>query len=74
MNDFSSLGLDTAIIGALTTLGFTAPTEVQRQSIPLLLQKRNLSMQSETGTGKTMAYLLPIFSTFLILRGLLALD
>ena len=38
----------------------TSPTPVQREVIPLLEQKKNILFQSETGTGKTLAYLIPL--------------
>ncbi|MCL2235973.1 MAG: DEAD/DEAH box helicase [Defluviitaleaceae bacterium] len=42
--------------------GVTVPTEVQRQTLPLILERRDLFVQSPTGTGKTLAYLLPVFA------------
>ncbi|MEN6491943.1 MAG: DEAD/DEAH box helicase [Rectinema sp.] len=65
MNDFLSLGLDERLGLALHDLKLGTPTEVQKQAIPILLQKKDLAMQSETGTGKTLAYLLPIFQALL---------
>jgi len=65
MNNFMSLGINTSLIQALEILGINEPTEVQKQAVPLLLEKKDLSMQSETGTGKTLAYLLPIYNTIL---------
>ena len=40
--------------------GFTEPTAIQEKAIPLLLQGKDLIAESPTGTGKTLAYLLPI--------------
>lgn len=65
MEAFKSLGIDIRLIKALDAFGFVAPSEVQKQAIPALMQGRDLIMQSETGTGKTFAYLLPIFSKIL---------
>ena len=65
MSDFSSLNIDERLCAALQSLNLTNPTEVQQHAIPLLLQRKDLAMQSETGTGKTLAYLLPIFQTLL---------
>ena len=65
MNDFASLGINANLINALEILGFHEPTDVQKHAVPLLLEKKDLSMQSETGTGKTLAYLLPIYNSIL---------
>ncbi|XP_078436000.1 P-loop containing nucleoside triphosphate hydrolases superfamily protein isoform X2 [Wolffia australiana] len=43
-------------------LGFTLPTEVQRQSLPVLLSRKDCILQAQTGSGKTLAYLLSILS------------
>ena len=44
----------------LATLGFTKPTEIQERVIPAILNDHSLIGQSQTGTGKTHSYLLPI--------------
>ena len=44
----------------LEQLSFTTPTKVQEQVIPAVSAKKNIVFQSETGTGKTFAYLLPL--------------
>lgn len=46
----------------LTTLGITSPTPVQAEVIPRILQGENVLFESETGTGKTFAYLLPLIN------------
>jgi superfamily II DNA/RNA helicase len=56
---FESLGLDARLLLALSDLGFTTPTPVQAKSIPNLLQGTDWMVTSQTGTGKTAAYLLP---------------
>ncbi len=61
MKNFSELGLDTELIQALEIRGITAPTAVQSVVIPRLLAQENVFFSSETGTGKTLAYLLPAF-------------
>jgi superfamily II DNA/RNA helicase len=58
-NVFASLGLNTDIVRALTDLGFTSPTPVQAQSIPAFLAGRDLLVSSQTGSGKTAAFMLP---------------
>jgi superfamily II DNA/RNA helicase len=59
MDSFFSLGLNEAICGALAGLGCAAPTPVQAKAIPAFLSGRDILMESETGTGKTFAYLAP---------------
>ncbi|MBW4574583.1 MAG: DEAD/DEAH box helicase [Aphanothece sp. CMT-3BRIN-NPC111] len=57
---FTSLGLSEAIASQLEKLGFTTPTTIQSQAIPQLLGGRDVVGQSQTGTGKTAAFSLPI--------------
>ena len=57
---FAALGLDEAIVASVTSLGYEEPTPVQRETIPLLLEGRDLLAQAATGTGKTAAFALPI--------------
>lgn len=47
---------------SLTSLGITCPTAVQAQVIPHILDGENVLFESETGTGKTFAYLLPLIN------------
>ena len=60
MSGFTDLGLDDALLEALTTLGYEEPTPIQRESIPVILSGRDLLGQAATGTGKTAAFALPI--------------
>ena len=46
----------------LANMGITTPTEIQQGTIPIITAKRDLIAQSPTGTGKTLAYLLPIIA------------
>lgn len=57
---FETLGLSEARVRQLENLGFTAPTNIQTQAIPQLLAGRDMVGQSQTGTGKTAAFSLPI--------------
>lgn len=50
------------LVSKLKELNITEPTKVQEKIIPILLEKKNLVFQSETGTGKTFAYLLPLIA------------
>jgi len=57
---FSILGLDDALVASVTTLGYEEATPVQRETIPLMLEGRDLLAQAATGTGKTAAFALPM--------------
>ncbi|MFQ4142462.1 DEAD/DEAH box helicase [Chlorogloeopsis sp. ULAP02] len=57
---FQELGISPELIEQLEKLGFTAPTNIQAQAIPQLLAGRDVVGQSQTGTGKTAAFSLPI--------------
>lgn len=62
MNKFLELKVDESIVSKLEEIGITEPTEVQKKIIPLISEGKNIMFQSETGTGKTFAYLLPLLS------------
>ena len=55
---FSSLELDQRLLDALDRLGFQYCTPIQGQALPLLLSGKDVSGQAQTGTGKTLAFLL----------------
>jgi ATP-dependent RNA helicase DeaD len=59
---FASLDLDSRLLTALTALGYEEPTPIQMQSIPPLLEGRDVLAQAATGTGKTAAFALPILN------------
>jgi len=58
--NFSSLGLAPELLRALSDEGYTEPTPIQQQAIPLVLEGRDLLAAAQTGTGKTAAFTLPI--------------
>jgi ATP-dependent RNA helicase DeaD len=60
---FAELGLRAELVGALAALGYEEPTPIQRESIPPLLEGRDLLGQAATGTGKTAAFSLPILNS-----------
>ncbi|MDX6611540.1 MAG: ATP-dependent helicase RhlE [Blastocatellia bacterium] len=58
--NFSELGLAPAQVRSCESLGYTEPTPIQEQAIPVVLRGEDLIGCAETGTGKTAAFLLPI--------------
>lgn len=58
---FKELGLNIDLINSLHKQGINIPTLIQAKVIPLALENKDIIAQSQTGTGKTLAYLLPIF-------------
>ena len=58
--NFESFGLDSELLEAISLMGFEAPTEIQVQAIPKILDsERDLIALAQTGTGKTGAFALP---------------
>nr|WP_121271062.1 DEAD/DEAH box helicase [Pedobacter schmidteae] len=57
---FNELNLIEPILNALQTEGYTQPTPIQEQSIPSILQQRDLLGCAQTGTGKTAAFAIPM--------------
>lgn len=60
IEDFEKLGLNEELLEAVESLKIAEPTEIQEKAIPVALDGKSIIGQSETGTGKTLAYLLPI--------------
>src|SRR6266545_367115 len=58
---FAELAMSADLIAALAKQGITDPMPIQIAALPVLLAGKNAYLNSETGTGKTLAYLLPIF-------------
>jgi ATP-dependent RNA helicase DeaD len=65
---FADLGFGRAITEAVDKLGYEVPTPIQRETIPLLLEGRDLIGQAQTGTGKTAAFVLPILERLDVAR------
>ena len=62
---FRDLGLDDSLLRALQSEGYTQPTPIQEQAIPIVLQGDDLIACAQTGTGKTAAFALPILQYLL---------
>lgn len=57
---FSSLSLNTTLVNTITELGYSLPTPIQSEAIPVILAKQDVMAGAQTGTGKTAAFALPI--------------
>ncbi len=56
MNTFKELGLKDNLLRSIEKLGFSQPTKIQKDSIPLILEGKDVIGESETGSGKTLAF------------------
>ena len=64
-SSFADLDLHPTILSAITEAGYTTPTPIQRQAIPLARRGRDIMGLAQTGTGKTAAFTLPIIDRLL---------
>ncbi len=62
-NDFAALGVQSDLIQNLADDGITTPVPIQELAIPVLLEGRDLLAEAPTGSGKTIAFLLPVVET-----------
>ena len=60
MSTFQDFNLSKMIANAISDLGFTTPTPIQEAAYPVILSGRDVVGIAQTGTGKSLAYLLPI--------------
>ena len=65
---FDNLGLSPELLRAVANQGYTEPTPVQTEAIPLVLAGRDLLAGAQTGTGKTAAFVLPILQLLHVSR------
>jgi ATP-dependent RNA helicase DDX54/DBP10 len=59
---FQSMNLNPRLYKAISSKGFNVPTPIQRKTIPLLLEGRDVVASSKTGSGKTAAYMIPMIN------------
>ncbi|MCB1517537.1 MAG: DEAD/DEAH box helicase, partial [Hyphomicrobiaceae bacterium] len=59
---FDSLGLSNKVTSAVSAAGYTQPTEIQAQAIPLALKGHDIIGIAQTGTGKTASFVLPMLT------------
>lgn len=57
---FEEFNLSSSLLDGLSAMGYTQPTPVQEQAIPIILAGKDIVASAQTGTGKTAAFLLPI--------------
>jgi len=57
---FNTLGLSKSILRAVAEEGYTTPTPIQKQAIPVILSKKDVLAGAQTGTGKTAGFTLPL--------------
>ena len=57
---FEQFSLDQHVISGIKSVGYSTPTPIQQQAIPIVLKGRDLLGLAQTGTGKTAAFILPI--------------
>ena len=62
---FETLNLSEPILKAIAACGYTAPTPIQAESIPLAISGRDLIGSAQTGTGKTASFVLPALERLL---------
>ena len=65
VSPFESFGFDSRLLQALAKQNYNKPTSVQSEAIPLALAGKDVLARSKTGSGKTVAYLLPILQSIL---------
>ena len=65
-SNFTELGLSSKLLKAIEDLGFVKASPIQEQTIPWILQKRDVIALAQTGTGKTAAFALPILENLVL--------
>jgi len=69
MSTFADLGIAPALLNAVNKLGFTTPTPIQEKAIPIGIEGKDLVGIAQTGTGKTLAFGIPMIQRLAIVKG-----
>ncbi|MFY7665725.1 DEAD/DEAH box helicase [Flavobacterium sp.] len=70
MSGFSDFNLTAGLQNALNDLGFSTPTPIQKEAFSVICSGRDVMGIAQTGTGKTLAYLIPVLKTYQFTRSL----
>ena len=70
---FENLGLEERLLKGVKSMGYTTPTPIQEQAIPVALEGKDIVGCAQTGTGKTAAFVLPLLQRMSRQRGVKAL-
>lgn len=62
---FSNLGLSKPLLKAIQDKGYTTPSPIQKQAIPVILAKKDVLAGAQTGTGKTAGFTLPLLQSLM---------
>ncbi|WP_175869236.1 DEAD/DEAH box helicase [Bartonella gabonensis] len=62
LNSFDDLGLSAKVVNAVKSAGYTVPTPIQSETIPHVLQRKDVLGIAQTGTGKTASFVLPMLT------------
>ena len=73
MQNFKELGISDKVVETLESIGFTEATPIQKDSIPLALEGKDVLGQAQTGTGKTGAFGIPLIEKVMGKEGVQAL-
>ncbi|MCX5778850.1 MAG: DEAD/DEAH box helicase [Elusimicrobia bacterium] len=69
VNNFYGLGIAPGLLAAIDKLGFTTPTPIQQKSIPILIEGKDIIGIAQTGTGKTIAFGIPLIQRLAAKKG-----
>ena len=68
MNNFSEINLSKPLFRAIYEMGFTQPTPIQQEAYSIISSGRDMVGIAQTGTGKTLAYLMPILNNLSFIK------